>query len=247
MLTPCRLLELAPEEDEAVEAGIDVGGGGDRTVVFERRGARAGRHVEFTTADPMAAVGEIVDCLNAWEVQRAKIDVIGVGWGVAGRLRELSNRHNTHASETTHGCEIVPVNFAERAANPRRYLNKRAEVWWGVGRENSRLGLWDLGVLSDEAIGELTAPKYEIVDSSGKIKIEAKDEVRKRLHRSPDLADALLLAFYEGSGSRPADTSAIATFQNASLVTAGSGYSPFGQTGAFSPNRGSSGRTFNPH
>lgn len=247
MLTPCRSLELTPEEGEPIEAGIDVGGGGDRTVVFERRGRRAGRHVELLTPDPMEGVGQVIDCLNNWGIERAKIDVIGVGWGFAGRLRELSSRHNPRSSETTHATEIVPVNFAERAANPRRFLNRRAEVWWGVGREHSRLGLWDLGVLTDDAIGELTAPKYEIVDSSGRVKIESKSEVIKRLHRSPDVADALLLAFYEGVSAKPADTSAVSTFRQASLATAG-GRSPFGG-GGFGGGGGGfgGGGTFNPH
>lgn len=245
MLVPCRRLELAPEEGEPVEAGIDVGGGGDRTVVFERRGRRAGRHVELNTPDPMAGVGQVVDCLNDWDIERAKIDVIGVGWGFAGRLRELSSRHNPRGGETTHHTEIVPVNFAERSSNPKRFLNKRAEVWWQVGREQSRLGLWDLGTLSDDVIGELSAPKYEIVDSSGRVKIEKKDEVIRRLHRSPDAADALLLAFYEGAGARPVDTSAAATFRQASLATAG-GRSPFG-SGRVAGGGFAGGGTFNPH
>lgn len=244
MLVPCRQLDLAPEEGEVVEAGIDVGGGGDRTVVFERRGRRAGRHVELSTPDPMAGVGEVVDCLNEWGVERAKIDVIGVGWGFAGRLRELSSRHNPRRAETTHSAEIVPVNFAERASNPRRFLNKRAEVWWQVGREQSRLATWDLGVLTDDVIGELSAPKYEIVDSTGKVKIESKTEIIKRLHRSPDVADALLLAFYEGASARPADTSAVAVFRQSNLTAPG-GRSPFGA--GFSGGGGfSGGASLNP-
>lgn len=245
MLTPCRSLELTSEEGEVAEAGIDVGGGGDRTVVFERRGRVAGRHVELNTPDPMEGVGQVVDQLNAWGIERAKIDVIGVGWGFAGRLRELSSRHNPRRDETTHATEIVSVNFAERASNPKRFLNKRAEVWWGVGRENSRLGLWDLGVLTDDEVGELTAPKYEIVDSSGKVKIESKVEVIKRLHRSPDVADALLLAFYEGASARPADTTAVSTFRRSTLATAG-GRSPFGSFGGGGGGF-SGGGSFNPH
>jgi hypothetical protein len=66
-----------------------------------------------------------------------------------------------------------------------------------VGRELSRLGLWDLTSVSDDVIAELCEPRYEIMGSGGKIKIESKDEVIKRLKRSPDLADALLLAFYD--------------------------------------------------
>lgn len=223
-------------EGEPVEAGIDVGAGGDRTVVFERRGKRAGRHVEFRDSDPMASVGRIAQTLNDWGIQRAKIDVIGVGWGLSGRLKELSSRHNP-TGHTTHSTEIVGVNFAERSSSPRRFLNRRAEVWWNVGRENSRLRLWDLTSLTDDVIAELAAPRYEIVDSSGKVKIESKDQVIKRLGRSPDMADAVLLAFFEGVSAKPADTSSVSVFRNANLAAGSGGSTPFGQGMAGSGNR----------
>lgn len=232
----CRGLELPA--DEPVEAGIDVGAGGDRTVVFERRGMRAGRHVEFRDSDPMASAGRIVETLNEWGVQRAKIDVIGVGWGLAGRLKELSSKHNP-TGDRTHSTEIVGVNFAERSSNPRRFINRRAEVWWGVGRENSRLKLWDLTELGDDVIAELAAPRYQIVDSSGKVKIESKAEVIKRLGRSPDLADAVLLAFYEGVTASPVSTG-VDVFRGANLATGGGGPTPFGGGSLGQGGRGSS-------
>ena len=100
-------------------------------------------------------------------------------------------------------CTVKGLNFASKSTQPKRFLNLRAEAWWN-GRELSRNELWSLANLDDDAIGELTTPRYEIVDSSGKIKIEKKDEVRERLGRSPDIADALLLAFYDGTGNAEA-------------------------------------------
>lgn len=230
MVAPCRLLELP--ESEPVEAGIDVGAGGDRTVIVERRGQRVGRIDAFQSADPMASVGRLIEKINEWGVTRVKIDVIGVGWGVYGRLRELSTLHNPAAGEsgdTAHAAEVVSVNFAERSRYPKRFLNKRAEVWWLVGREKSRIGTWDLSTLDDDAIAELTVPRYEILDSMGRIKIESKDEVKKRLRRSPDVADSLLLAFYEGAAAGPAATGAVDTFRRSGIMNGGSGgSSPFG-------------------
>ncbi|OYV73858.1 MAG: hypothetical protein B7Z72_01545 [Gemmatimonadetes bacterium 21-71-4] len=51
----------------------------------------------------------------------------------------------------------------------------------------------------DATVAQLTSPKYAM-DSSGRIKVEAKPETKARLGRSPDDADALLLAFYQGKG-----------------------------------------------
>lgn len=193
----CRYVEYAA--DTPVEAGIDVGAGGDRTVMRERRGPRAGREFVFVDGDPMKSVGKLVEKINEWGVQRVKIDVTGIGWGIAGRLRELSTRHNVSRGETTHNAEIVRVNFGARPTEgkERQYANKRAELWWDVGREHSRLKLWDLSEVDDDVIHELTSPKYQIMDSYGKIKIEKKSEVIKRLRMSPDRAEALLLAFAE--------------------------------------------------
>lgn len=197
----CRDLEFPEVAGELVEAGIDVGAGGDRTVIRERRGDRAGREEVFVDADPMRTAGRLVHCINEWGVKRVKIDSIGIGWALAGRLRELSSLHN-HAGalsgETTHSAEVVNVNFGERPSlgSEKKFLNKRAEVYWNVGREFSRLRRWDLGAVDDDVIAELTVSTYEIMDSFGKIKIEPKDKIIERLGESPDRAEALLLAFY---------------------------------------------------
>lgn len=200
--TACRTLDLPESPGEVVEAGIDVGAGGDRTVIRERRGLRAGRESVFVDADPMRSIGRLVEKINEWGVTRVKVDNIGIGWALTGRLKELSSVHNTAgalAGDTSHSAEVVGVNFGERPTEGRekQYLNKRAEVYWTVGRERSRLRQWDLGTVDDDVIAELTVSTYEIVDSFGKIKIEPKDKIIERLGESPDRAEALLLAFYD--------------------------------------------------
>jgi hypothetical protein len=193
-LQACRYLELPAAGMH--EGGIDVGAGGDRTVIRERVGMRAGRELTFVDSDPMRTVGKLIETINEWGLTRVKVDCIGIGWALTGRLRELSNRHN-HTG-TTHGAEVVGINFAEASSDPDRFINLRAEVWWNIGREYSRLQRWDLAEVDDDVFSELAAPNYEIMDSKGKIKIEAKDAVKKRLGRSPDRAEALLLAFAGG-------------------------------------------------
>lgn len=193
----CQLLEFPP--GEPVEGGIDVGAGGDRTVIRERRGMRAGREHEFIDADPMRSAGELVLAIKEWGLTKVKIDSTGIGWGLAGRLRELSSKHNP-LGERAHDAEVVAVNFGAGPTEGKehKFLNKRAELWWNA-REMSRPDMqqWDLSEVDDDVIHELTSPKYEVLDSFGKIKIEPKKEVIKRLGFSPDRAEALLLAFLE--------------------------------------------------
>lgn len=167
------------------EAGIDVGGGGDRTVIVERVGNSVGRVETFAVKDPMQAVGRIKHVLEDWKVTKAKIDVIGIGWGLAGSLREKLD-----------GIKVEGVNFANKSSEPKKYANVRAEAYWNA-RSLSRDKKWSLATLSDDAIDELTCARYEIKDSNGKIQVESKDEIKKRLGRSPDISDAVLLAFFE--------------------------------------------------
>jgi hypothetical protein len=187
--TACRVLDTPERPGDVVEAGVDLGAGRDRTVVRERRGTRAGRVLEFRSSDPLVTADAICEALKAWGVTRVKVDSIGIGWTMVGLLRrDLMGA----------GIEVVPVNFGEgpTATNKDRFLNLRAEVWWTVGREYSLNRAWDLGAVDDDTIAELTAPDYVIMDSKGKVKVEPKDDVRKRIGMSPDQADALLLAFW---------------------------------------------------
>jgi hypothetical protein len=45
-------------------------------------------------------------------------------------------------------------------------------------------------------VGDLTAPRWK-VGSAGRIQIESKDDIRKRLGRSTDAGDAVVQAFHE--------------------------------------------------
>ena len=182
------------------EAGVDVGAGGDRTVIRERVGRVAGRELEFIDPDPIRTAGELNMAIREWGIEKVKIDITGIGWALAGALKEASSKHFPLSDRTIHAAEIVGVNFGAGPSEGTedKYLNKRAELWW-AGRENSRPEVrnWDLRAVEDDVIHELTSPKYEILDRMGKVKIEPKKDIIKRLGFSPDRAEALLLAFLE--------------------------------------------------
>lgn len=198
--TACRYLDLPAEGLRA--AGLDVGGGGDRTVLRERIGSKAGREQVWDINDPMELCGEVITKLEEWAIERVVVDIIGIGWGVGGVLRERSRKHNRQisADDPSHGAEVVGFNASESSQYSKRFYNKRAEMHW-AGRELSRLKQWDLGEVDDDAIAELTEGEYLIVDSYGKIRVEPKAKIKKRLERSPDRSDALLMAFWEGDTS----------------------------------------------
>lgn len=202
-LRACARPPRVPHPAEAllpIELGVDLGAGGDETSIRERRGPVVGREWRNRDSDPMRVVGKILEAIRVTGATSVKIDSIGIGWGVAGRLSELGR-------EGAHTAQIYPVNVSESSTRPDRYARLRAQIWWEVGRQLSEDRGWDLSELDgpdrERLVTQLTAPKYW-PDSSGRIVVEPKDETRKRLGRSPDNADALLLAFHNPKGSATA-------------------------------------------
>lgn len=182
-----------------VELGVDLGAGGDETCIRERRGLVAGREWRNREKDPEKVVDYIVQAIRATGAAKVKVDSIGIGWGIVGSLR-------TRRKQREHNAEIIGVNVSEASTHPEKYARLRSQIWWEVGRQLSEDGGWDLSQLEtadrDRLVTQLTAPKYSL-DASGRIVVEKKEETKKRIGRSPDNADALLLAFYTPSAPKP--------------------------------------------
>ncbi|MFJ5217178.1 hypothetical protein ACIP98_20950 [Streptomyces sp. NPDC088354] len=185
-----------PEQQNPVELGVDMGAGGDETVIRERRGMVVGREWHFREKDPVKAARKVLEVIHLVKPSAVKIDSIGIGWGIAGNLLEKRQ-------EGIHSASIIPVNVSNKSSDPDRFPRLRSQVWWEIGRQLSEDGAWDLSQLEEmdreRLVTQLTAPKYT-TDSAGRIVVEPKDETKKRLGRSPDNADALILAFFTPPG-----------------------------------------------
>ena len=191
----CRLdteAKYSPADLSPVELGVDVGGGLDETVIRERRGLLAGREWRIRTDRPEKIAPLVLRAIRESGATAVKIDSIGVGFGVIGELRNAGSRHE-------HDARIIGVNVSENPRDKKKFANLRAEIWWTVGREMSAQGLWDLSKMEngDITCAQLIDPRWEL-DSKGRIIVEPKDKIRERTGRSPDNADALLLAYYSG-------------------------------------------------
>lgn len=188
--------DLNPRLQQPVELGVDVGGGGDKTSIRERRGMSVGRRWTYSTPDPEQAAGYVVQAIRETGATRVKIDSIGIGWALAGWLRAMKQ-------QGVHGADVLSVSVSTSSNDPTRYPKLRDQIWWQIGHDAMQRGLLDLRGLDDSTIAQLIAPKWK-PDSLGRISIEKKDETKKRLKRSPDDADALLLAYYSPIVSAPA-------------------------------------------
>lgn len=158
--------------------GIDVARfGDDRTVIFPRQGLvsfkpQTLRHQRTTD---IAAV--VAQQKASWGSEMEFVDDTG-HWG-----------HGVIDNLIAAGFAPLGIQFHGPALDPR-YRNRRAEMWMEMAEWIKRGGAIPN---IPELVGELTSPTYTFVQ--GKIQLEDKDQIKKRLGRSPDLADALALTF----------------------------------------------------
>lgn len=184
------LLEAATartiEGNGAIKLGVDVARSvaGDQNAVCVVNNGRVERFSLWRSPDLMATVQRVVHEATGAKPNRIYVDEGGVGGGVVDRLRQLR-------------LPVEAVNFGGAAIDSARFKNKRAELYWTL-RE-----LLEAGTVSlpddDELITDLAAIRFTF-DQAGKVLIEPKDEARRRLGRSPDRADALVLAVGDGVG-----------------------------------------------
>ena len=175
----------AVQDDGAspVDIGVDVARTGtDETAVYARSGLDVLTMDAWTGHDLMQSVGRIrnfVELLGRRPL-RFKVDVIGMGAGVADRLREL-------------GYDVVDVNVSTSSSDPDKWPNLRHELWWELRELFHRHEI--NGVVDDTTIGQLTSVKYSFDSRHSMPIIESKDQMKKRGLKSPDRAEALMLAF----------------------------------------------------
>lgn len=185
------------DDDYLPQIGCDVARfGKDRTVIAARQGARALSvsvlrqmdNLQVTAALKETAQRLVSDLSLPREAVKAipiHIDVTGgLGTGPYDILRE-------------EGYAVVEVNAGGLPLDREQFVNKRSELWWST-RERARTREIDLAPLPREmrerAVRELAAPRYK-VDARGRKVVEPKEKTKEKLGYSPDIADALNLAY----------------------------------------------------
>lgn len=170
--------------------GVDVSRSqnGDKTCLALRHEKVITELRRTTEVDVMSVVGQVAGILRK-RGGRAVVDVIGVGAGVYDRLIEQKFQALPfNASEGT---------TAKDSSGELEFLNNRAAAWWHLRELLDPANGEDVALPpDDELIGDLTAPHWKVT-SSGKIQIESKDDIRKRLGRSTDTADAVVMIYFD--------------------------------------------------
>lgn len=183
------MVEKARKHEVNTESPLVIGvdpaiSDNDRLAIIRRKGRKAYKLETYHNLNTMEIVGLVRRMIDAEKPHKVCIDCIGIGAGVVDRLLELGY------------SQVEGVNVAHSSSDKERFRNKRAELW-------SELKDWldnEMGVQipdSDELQGDLTAPGYKY-DSSNRLLIESKDDMKKRGMKSPDCAEALMLTFHVG-------------------------------------------------
>lgn len=168
----------------AWQVGVDVARfGQDRTVFVARKGLctmsiQVHRHKSLT--EQTALLKEFVSSMDN---PRIKIDETGVGGGLVDMCK-------------AEGLNVEPVNFAQGAKEPDKYPSAASEMWFDFQKLLPEVGLDKVYEFRAELLSELSQRSWTF-DAKGRRVVEQKSAFKAQGNRSPDIADALLLCYYE--------------------------------------------------
>ena len=168
-----------------VVIGVDVARyGDDKSCIAIRQGRKLHEIRKFVELNTMQVAAQVVAAMKDYAGAAAIfVDGIGVGAGVVDRLQMM-------------GHPVIEVNGGETAFDDVKYYNKTAEMWdrmktWIVGS--------DLPNMDNDLRLALTGREYYF-DDKERIRLERKQDMKKRGLVSPDEADALAHTFAEELG-----------------------------------------------
>jgi phage terminase large subunit len=161
----------------AIEIGVDVARfGDDKTVLYKRHGLKIIDMKEFVGQDTMRTANEAWDMAEHSSEVVIKVDDSGLGGGVTDKLNELS-------------ANVMPINFGGAPQNTDLYTSIADEMWF-------EFPVAEADIPDDPILMQELAGRQYDYDTKGRRKIESKKDFKKRLGRSPDRADAILLCYY---------------------------------------------------
>jgi hypothetical protein len=185
LIDACTLREVPMFDRWPLIIGADVGRG-DRSVLVPRRGRKCLSQIQVLNGSRTTDFARhIVDEIKFWREDQGLhanviVEELGMGVGVVETIEDMG-----------YGEHVFGVNTGEASSQPELYLNLRCEMW---------------GELRDWLEGNVELPNHPGLiedlltirrkpNSNQKLRLETKDEMRKRGVKSPDIGDALALTF----------------------------------------------------
>lgn len=170
--------------------GVDVARGGrDNTIIARRHGMWFDEPLSYAgsaTPDGPTVAGLVIAAMR--DGAPVHLDVIGVG----ASPYDFLNSARQH---------VLGVNVAERATAMDRsgrlqFMNLRSQLWWQMREALDPSANTGIALPPDTRLrADLAAPTWEL--SGQTLKVESRDDIVKRIGRSPDWASAYILALMD--------------------------------------------------
>jgi hypothetical protein len=171
-------------------AGVDVArGGGDKTIIAPRYNNYVGQLIILPgkqTPDGQAVAGEVIK--HVPKNTTINLDVIGVGSSPYDYLTDYGYDVNAIESAASYN--------GTDSTGQLRFGNLRAAMWWNAREmldpdSGQEICLPD----SKTLLRDLTSPRWRVTARG--ILVESKDEIKKRIGRSPDEGDAVVYCLFD--------------------------------------------------
>lgn len=191
-LANARWQEMESPKDKPLRAvGVDVARGGrDQTVISKRWANWFDTLIKYdakqtqTGQEVAAAIMEHVD-----DDDKDALIVIDLS-GVGGSPYDILTEHEFSVD----GFVSAAKSSFTDASGRLEFANRRAEAWWKFREALDPDSGEDLALPADpELMADLTAPTWKL--GTRGIQIESKDDLKKRLGRSPDCGDAIVMNY----------------------------------------------------
>lgn len=170
--------------------GVDVARGGrDNTVIARRHGMWFDEPLAYAgtaTPDGPTVAGLVIAAGR--DGAPIHLDVIGVG---SSPYDFLNNARQY----------VLGINVSEKAlgtdqSGRLRFFNQRSELWWKFREALDPTNNTGIALPPDNRLrADLCAPTWEL--QGAVVKVESRDEIEKRIGRSPDWASAYVLALMD--------------------------------------------------
>ncbi len=162
-----------------IELGVDVGGGGDKNVVYGRRGPVYRKIREDHEPNTSRSLGRLIMDIREYGAERVKVDKTGIGWGMvceAETMFEDGEMYFEHCqtgkpAPNQHYNPIEGIMVGSAPQDKEKFLNLRAEIYWDV-REMFEAGEVDIDRNDEDLAAELMGMKWKPV--GGKIQVSPK-------------------------------------------------------------------------
>lgn len=193
--------EWSIKRPETWNYGVDVARfGDDTTVLAPARGGFVEKLISWGKVDTSITTERIIEQISKHDFWASlRIDDIGVGGGVSDQLNKIKRD-----DPQKYHYKVVRINASAGTSNPDKWYNLRTEIFDKLAQMfiDHEIAIPD----DEELVSELATIRVKYVGKDNQIKqVEAKANIKDRLKRSPDKADALAMAMFKGGAGSFSD------------------------------------------